>query len=76
MLYEAVCLVAHCSFRVPDQRFPVFSPGKACHEIDLAVKEHLVEVTEFTIHIFVMPAGIFGKLLIVLVGIACLYEIG
>ena len=72
MLYEAVCLIAHRGIRVADQVLTVFSPGKSCKKIYVAVKEHLVKISEISIHILITPAGVFRKLLIILVGITFL----
>ena len=77
MLDQVICLVTHWLLRITDQLFSVFLPGKTCHEIDLAVQKHLIQVAEASVDIFILPSGVFGQLHVVLVsvpflGLSCL----
>ena len=69
---KVIGLVAHGRVRIPDQCLPVLSPRKAGKQIDLVVQKHLVELIEVAVYIGVSPAGILGKLLVILVGVSCL----
>ena len=70
MLHEIIRFSAHDSLWVSDQGCPVFTPRQAGKEIDLPVQEHLIQFAESPVNIFIIPAGIFGELPVVFIGVA------
>ena len=73
VLQQVVGFAAHDLIRVPHLIRPLLAVGKACQQVHVSVQEHLVDAAEISVNIFVLPAGIFGKLPVILVGIACFY---
>ena len=74
VLDQAVRLIAHRGVRIADEILAVFPVCKSREKIYLAVQEHLVEIAEFTVNVFIAPACIFRKLLVVFICVSGLYR--
>ena len=70
MLYKIIGFVAHRSIRIANNINPVLLLRKAGQEVDLSIEKHLVQITELTVYILILPACVFQKLLVILIGVA------
>ena len=70
MLYQVVGLIAHRQIRVTYKLFAFFFIRKTGKYVYIAIQQLLIQFAEVAVYILIMPAGILGQLLIVLIGIA------
>ena len=70
MLYEIVGFIPHGRIRISDDLLPVLSPGQPREQVYIPLKEHIIKVAEIPVYVFIVPACVFRKLLIILIGVA------
>ena len=74
VLYKAIGGIAHFAFGIADQRFALFVLCKTRKHVDLAAEQLLVKIGVVAVNVFISPAGVFGELAVVFVGVACFYR--
>ena len=70
MLNETIRLIAHRRIGITDYICALFPVSQTSQKIDVSVQKHLIQIAELSVHIFILPSCVFGKLLIILIGIA------
>ena len=72
---KGIRFVAHWSARITDKRCSVFLERQARQKVYVTIQKLLVERAEIVVYVFVFPPGVFGKLAIILVSVACLHSV-
>ena len=72
-LQEDVLCLSHGQLRIQKLPGTLLRPGQPCKNINLPLKEHLIQLREGAVHILISPIGIRSQPLIILIAVAPLH---